>query len=62
VTTVKEIQTALPQLSSEELGLVDVALLEQFRQRKICILYDDAYGVWSMNLRVPPKRSGSAGG
>ena len=43
----KEIQAALPQLSSEELGLVDAALREQFPQRKVGILYDDAYGVWT---------------
>lgn len=47
MSTVKEIQAALPQLSSEELGLVDAALREQFRQRKVGILYDDAYGIWT---------------
>jgi hypothetical protein len=47
VSTVKELQAALPQLSSEELGLVDAALREQFRKRKVGILYDDAYGVWT---------------
>lgn len=43
----KEIQAALPRLSAEELGLVEAALLEQFRKRKVGILYDDAYGVWT---------------
>jgi hypothetical protein len=52
VSTVKEIQAALPQLSSEELGLVDAALREQFRQRKVGILYDDSYGVWTEEDQV----------
>ena len=47
MSTVKEIQAALPQLSAEELGLVDAALREQFRKRNVGILYDDAYGVWT---------------
>ncbi len=34
-------------LTTEELGAVDAALREQFRARKVGILYDDAYGVWT---------------
>jgi hypothetical protein len=47
VSTVSEIQAALPRLTSEELRLLDVALRAQFRVRKMGILYDDAYGLWT---------------
>ena len=47
MSTVSEIRAALPNLTPEELQAVDVALREQFRQRKIGILYDDAYGLWT---------------
>jgi hypothetical protein len=45
--TVSEIRTALPRLTTEELRAVDAALREQFHARKIGILYDDAYGLWT---------------
>ena len=47
MSTVTEIRTALPRLTTEELRSVDAALREQFRARKIGILYDDAYGLWT---------------
>jgi hypothetical protein len=47
MSTVSEIRTALPGLTTEELRAVDAALREQFRGRKIGILYDDAYGLWT---------------
>ena len=47
MTTVSEIRTALPRLTTEELRVVDAALREQFRARRIGILYDDAYGLWT---------------
>ena len=45
MSTVGEIRTALPGLTTEELLAVDAALREQFRARKVGILYDDAYGL-----------------
>jgi hypothetical protein len=47
MSTVSEIQAALPGLTTEELRAVDVALREQLRAREIGILYDDAYGLWT---------------
>ena len=47
MSTVSEIQTALPRLTTEELEAVNFALRNQFRLRKIGILYDDAYGLWT---------------
>jgi hypothetical protein len=47
MSTVSEIQAALPGLTTEELQIVDAALREQFRTRKLGILYDDAYGLWT---------------
>lgn len=43
MSTVNEIQVALPKLTPEELRAVDIALREQFRARKLAIVYDDAY-------------------
>ena len=47
MSTVGEIQAALPRLTAEELRAVDAALRQQFRARKLGILYDDAYGLWT---------------
>ena len=47
MSSVSEIRTALPGLTTQELQAVDAALREQFRARKIGILYDDAYGLWT---------------
>ncbi len=47
VSTVSEIQAALPGLTAEELQAVDAALRRQFRERKLGILYDDTYGLWT---------------
>ncbi len=37
----------MPRLTIEELRALDVALREQFRVRRVGILYDDAYGLWT---------------
>ncbi|MCI0536671.1 MAG: hypothetical protein L0Z50_15750 [Verrucomicrobiales bacterium] len=47
MSTVNEIQAALPRLTVDELRAVDAALRQQFRERKLGILYDDAYGLWT---------------
>ncbi|MBM3883350.1 MAG: hypothetical protein FJ387_27190 [Verrucomicrobia bacterium] len=47
MSTVSEIQAALQDLSPEDLQAVDAALRSQFRSRKLGILYDDAYGLWT---------------
>ena len=45
MSTVAEIEAALPQLSAAELLRVEQALHRQYRQRGGPILYDDSYGV-----------------
>lgn len=47
MSTVSDIQAVLPRLTAEELRAVDAALRQQFRERKLGILYDDAYGLWT---------------
>lgn len=45
MSTVAEIEAALPQLSTEQLLRVEQALHQQYRQRGGNLIYDDAYGV-----------------
>ncbi len=45
MSTVAEIEAALPRLSTEELLRVERALHQQYRQRGNAIIYDDIYGV-----------------
>ena len=45
MSTVAEIEAALPQLSTEQLLRVEQALHHQYRQRGGNLIYDDAYGV-----------------
>jgi hypothetical protein len=47
MSSVTEIQAALPNLTVEELRAIDSAVRAQFRARKVGILYDDSYGVWT---------------
>ena len=47
MSTVSEIQAVLPRLTAEELRVLDATLRQQFRERKLGILYDDAYGLWT---------------
>lgn len=45
MSTVAEIEAALPQLSTEQLLHVEQALHRQYRQRGGNLIYDDACGV-----------------
>ena len=45
MSTVAEIEAALPKLSTEQLVRVEQALHQQYRQRGGNLTYDDAYGV-----------------
>jgi len=47
MSTVSEIQAALANLTDKDLQEVEAALRQQFRARKIGILYDDTYGIWT---------------
>ena len=44
MSTVAEIEAALPKLTAPELAQVERALHDQYRQRGGGIVYDDAYG------------------
>jgi hypothetical protein len=45
VSTIAEIEAVLPKLTAEELGQVERAVHNQFRQRGGGIIYDDTCGV-----------------
>ena len=45
MSTIAEIEAVLPKLTTEELGRVERAVHNQFRQRGSGIIYDDTYGV-----------------
>jgi hypothetical protein len=47
MSTVSEIQAALPGLTTEELQRVESLVRQQYRERRMGILYDDAYGLWT---------------
>ena len=44
MSTVAEITNAIPQLTNEELRAVERRLLQEYRERKVGIVFDDAYG------------------
>lgn len=44
---VQEITTALPSLSTDELCHIEQAIHNLYRTRRECIIYDDAYGIWT---------------
>ena len=44
MSTVAEIKQAIPQLTNDELRAVERTLLEQYRERKFGIIFDDSYG------------------
>ena len=45
MSSVTEIIQVLPSLTNKELGEVERALIQTYRERKIGIVFDDAYGV-----------------
>ncbi len=45
MSTIAEIEAVLPKLTAEELGRVERAVHNQFRQRGSGIIYDDTCGV-----------------
>lgn len=44
MSTVVEIAEALPKLTNDELREVERVLLRTYRERKVGIIFDDAYG------------------
>ena len=44
MSTVAEINEAIPQLTDEELRAVERKLLQEYRDRKVGIIFDDSYG------------------
>ena len=44
MSTVAEITNAIPQLTNEELRAVERRLLQEYRERKVGIVFGDAYG------------------
>ncbi len=44
MSTVAEINKAIHQLKNEELRAVEKTLLQEYRERKVGIIFDDAYG------------------
>ncbi len=52
MSTVAEIEKALPHLTNEELLRVEAMLHATQRQRGVGIIFDDAYGVWTEDDQV----------
>lgn len=47
MTTIQEITSILPRLSSEELQSIEQAIHVLYRNRNENIIYDDVYGIWT---------------
>lgn len=47
MSTVAEINEAIPQLTNQELQAVEQRLIQEYRKRKFGIIHDDAYGTWT---------------
>ena len=52
MSTLAEIEQALPKLTSEEIMRVEAALHRLQRERGVGIIYDDAYGLWTEDDQV----------
>ncbi len=47
MTTIQEITSILPRLSTEELQSIEHAIHALYRNRNENIIYDDVYGIWT---------------
>jgi hypothetical protein len=47
MSTIAEINEAIPQMTDQELQAVEQRLIQEYRKRKFGIIYDDAYGTWT---------------
>ncbi len=47
MSTVAEIQAALPKLDNDELRQVEETVRQLYRKRKPGIIFDDVYGLWT---------------
>ena len=47
MTSIQEITSILPRLSSEELQSIEQAIHVLYRNRNENIIYDDVYGIWT---------------
>ena len=47
MSTVADIAQVIPQLSNEDLRAVEKLVLQTYRQRKVGIIFDDAYGTFT---------------
>ena len=47
MSTLGEIEAALPQLNDQELRQLERSLRRLYRERNLQVLYDDAYGVYT---------------
>ena len=45
MSTVAEIAGAIPKLSNQELREVERLVLQTYRERRVGIIFDDAYGI-----------------
>jgi hypothetical protein len=47
MSTVAEINETIHRLSNDELRAVERQLMQEFRERKVGIIYDDTYGTFT---------------
>jgi preprotein translocase subunit SecA len=47
MSTIAEVQEALPKLNNEELRQVEQSLRQLYRSRNAGVIFDDAYGIWT---------------
>jgi len=47
MSTIKEIEASLPNLTTDDLHRLERVIRDLYRTRDEPIIYDDAYGVWT---------------